>query len=194
MSGQAPSRWAVTLFLLKFVIIVAGLLLVWWWIVQPPYVWVAGQTAGILIRYVMGASLDGMRVAISEKGVLSTMTSLEYIYGDDTARINVAFLVANLPTYFALVLATSGIGWARRAKALAYGGSILFAGHVVFLVVMFTFAQKVQAAPEVPTAFGIFVMTLPFLLWIVFAYWEQALGWFEGTVRPENQPKNPPSV
>lgn len=194
MSGGTHTRGAVAFFLLKFLVLSAGLLALWWWLLQPPYVWLAGQTAGVLIRYVMGVSLDGMRVAVSERGVLSTMTSLEYLHGGETAKINVAFLVANLPAYFALVLATGGIGWMRRAKALLYGGGILFAGHVVFLVVMFTFAQRIQEAPEVPTAFGIFVMTLPFLLWIVFAYWERALGWFDGAAAPEPIQKDPPAV
>lgn len=194
MSGGAQTRGAVAFFLLKFLVFAAALLALWWWLLQPPYVWLAGQTAGVLIRYVMGVALDGMRVVVSDKGVLSTMTSLEYLHGGETAKINVAFLVANLPAYIALVLATGGIGWVRCAKALVYGSGILFAGHVVFLVIMFTFAQRIQAAPEVPTAFGIFVMTLPFLLWIVFAYWEHALGWFDGTVAAEPNQKNPPAV
>jgi len=181
MSAKGPSRGVVALFLFKFVLIAAGLLAVWWWFLQPRYVWVAGQAASVLIRYVMGAPLEGMRVDVDERGVLSTMTSLVYLHSGDTARISVAFLVSNLPAYVALVLATAGIGWARRLRAIAYGGGILFVGHVVFLVIMFTFARKVQEAPEVPTAFGIFVMTLPFLLWIVFAYWEQASAWFDGT-------------
>lgn len=188
---EARSRGAVALFLLKFAVFAAALLGVWWWVLQPPYVWTAGQVAAVLIRYVMGVDLEGMRVEVDNRGVLNTMTSLVYLHGGDKAQINVAFLVANLPAYVALVLATAGITWMHRLRAIAYGSAILFVGHVVFLVIMFTFARKVQAAPEVPTAFGIFVMTLPFLLWIVFAYWEHASAWFEGTAE---SPKNPPAA
>lgn len=193
MTSETPARGTVALFLLKFALFATLLLTLWWWVVQPRYVWAAGQAAGVLIQYVMGVPLEGMRVAVDERGVLSTMTSLVYLHDGDTAQIKVAFLVANLPAYAALVFATGGIGWPRRLRALVYGGGILFAGHVVFLVVMFTFARKVQAAPEVPTAFGIFVMTLPFLLWIVFAYWERASAWFDGTAgRDGEKTKTPP--
>jgi hypothetical protein len=169
----ASTAW----FLVKFAIAAAGLLVIWW-IVQPRYVWFIGQIAGAGIVYAGGIPVDRMLVEVDDSGVLNTRTSLVYVHDGRRYPIDVAFLIANLPGYLALVLATGRLGWKRRLRALVYGAGILIAGHVIFLVVVFVFAREVQAAPEIPTAFGLFVMTLPFLLWIVFAYWERVAEFF----------------
>ena len=180
----------VVWFFAKFAVIVA-VLLMGWWTIQPWYVGGIGKAAGVLIVYVGGESLDGSAVEVDESGVLNTRTSLVYLQSDRRYPINVSFLIANLPTYIALVLATTGLGWKRRARALAIGGGVLVAGHVIFLAVMFTFARQVQSAPEVPTAFGMFLMTLPFLLWIVLAYWEKVVELFESVDASGKKPEAP---
>lgn len=184
----------VAWFLLKFCLIVP-VLLVLWWIVQPYYVRAIGQIAGVVIRYFGNLTIEGMRVEVDESGVLNTRTSLVYLFEGRRYPIEVAFLIANLPAYLALVLATSGLAWRRRLRAMALGSGILAVGHVLFLSIMFIFARQVQAAPEIPTAFGMFVMTLPFPLWIVFAYWDKVLELFEGIDSAGAQgadKKNPP--
>lgn len=178
MTAATPRGGAVLWFLLKFVVI-ASILLVIWWIIQPQYVFVLGHAAAIAIRYVAGIPIEGTEVSVNKTGVLNTMTALSYQYEGRPVKINVAFLVANIPAYVALVLATSGVGWRRRARATVIGSVVLFVGHVAFLTIMFAFAREVREAPELPTAFGMFVMTLPFILWIVLVYWERAAAWMQ---------------
>lgn len=182
----------VVWFLAKFSVIVA-VLLVGWWTIQPQYVRAIGKISGVAIVYVGGVSIDGFVVEVDESGVLNTRTSLVYLQDDRRYPINVSFLIANLPAYIALVLATTGLGWKHRASALFIGSSILILGHIVFLAVMFTFAREVQSAPEVPTAFGMFIMTLPFLLWIVLAYRDKIIELFEGGDTPKKNPEQPAS-
>lgn len=178
MTAAAPRRGTVVWFLLKFVVIAATLLVIWW-IFQPQYVFLVGHAAGFVIQFVAGIPLEGVEVTVNQNGVLNTMTALTYRYEGRPVKINVAFLVANLPAYLALVLATGGVGWRRRVRAGAVGSAILFVGHVAFLAIMFTFAREVREAPEIPTAFGMFVMTLPFVLWIVLVYWDRAAAWMQ---------------
>jgi hypothetical protein len=191
MKRAAPGRGAVPLFLLKFSLFASALLGLWW-VVQPLYVELAGQAAGLAIRYVAGLALTGMKVTVDASGVLNTKTSLVYLYEGRPIEIKVAFLIANLPAYFALILATGGLTWRRRLRALGLGAAILFAGHVAFLAIMFTFSREVRGAPEVPTAFGLFVMTLPFPLWIVFAYWDRAAAWLDAATGAGPGRKAPP--
>jgi hypothetical protein len=179
-------------FFVKFVVIVAVLLTVWWTI-QPQYVSVIGRLAGVAIVYLGGVDLDRTLVEVDESGVLNTRTSLVYIQSDRRYPINVAYLIANLPTYIALVLATTGLAWKRRLAALLIGGAVLLLGQVTFLAVMFIFARQVQSAPEVPTAFGMFIMTLPFLLWIVLAYRDRVIDFFENATNSRDEPREPAS-
>lgn len=179
---SARRAGGVAWFLLKFAVIAAALLVLWW-VIQPQYVRAIGQFAAAGIVYLGGVSIDRVLIEVDDSGVLNTRTSLVYVHEERRYPISVSFLIANLPAYLALVLATTGLAWKRRLRALLLGSAILFLGHVVFLAVMFIFARQVQAAPEVPTAFGMFIMTLPFLLWIVFAYWDKVVELFESQKR-----------
>ncbi len=76
----------------------------------------------------------------------------------------------------ALVLATKGLRLVRRLRILLYGCGILMVGHVLFIVVLMRFQEALKSASEVPTAVMQFYLTLPFLLWIVFAYWDRLVG------------------
>jgi hypothetical protein len=192
MSGEAPSRGAVALFLFKFAVFSTALLGLWWWALQPWYVELAGQTAGLVIRYLANFPITAMKVTVDPSGVLTSKTLLAYTHDGHEVTIHVAFLVANLPAYAALVLATAALGWRRRLRALGLGSAILFVGHVAFLTVMFIFAREAKSAPELPTAFGLFVMTLPFPLWIVLAFWDRAAAWVDGAAQPSGQNKAQP--
>jgi hypothetical protein len=178
--NSARRAAGVAWFLVKFAAIAAALLVLWW-VIQPQYVAVIGRLAALPITYLGNIVLDDTLIEVDDSGVLNTRTTLVYVYEARRYPINVSFLIANLPCYLALVLATAGLAWRPRLRALLLGSGILLLGHVVFLAVMFIFAREVQAAPEVPTAFGMFVMTLPFLLWIVFAYWGRVVEFFDAT-------------
>jgi len=160
----------IAAFVAKFLLIVSALLFLWWWKLQPAYVALVGQTAGIVLRFAAGVRLEGMLVEVDPSGVLSTETILIYLVEGARYPIDIAYLVANIPPYCALVLATPGLGLRRSLRVLGIGTAILAATHVFFLVFAFLIADRVQDAPEIPTAIGLFLMTLPFLLWIVLAY------------------------
>ncbi len=93
-----------------------------------------------------------------------------------------------------MVLATGGITWGRRLRALAIGLGILFVGHVGFLAYLFAFTRQVQQSPQIPTAVGLFLLTLPFMLWIVLAYWQKLAELFEepAPAQKENKKNAPP--
>ena len=169
-----PVRLAgIAIFALKFILIVTALLFLWWWKVQPLYAGFVGQVAGAILRFAANIPLDAMEVEVDESGVLSTKTVLVYLSRGKRYPIDIAYLVANIPPYCALILATSGLGLWRTLKVLATGLGILAASHVLFLVFAFVFAGRIEGSSEIPTAVGLFLMTLPFVLWIVFAYWDK---------------------
>lgn len=184
----------IALFCLRFLVYSAGLLAVWWWIVQPYYARLVGQLAGMALKYLAGIPLEAVRVEVDPSGVLSTKTSLVYIYEGRRYPLAVAYLIANIPPYIALVLATSGITWRRRITALAIGVGVLFVGHIAFIAVLFGMAHQIQQSPQISTAVGLFLLTLPFLLWIVLAYWERLVDLFEESApgRQDEKENAPP--
>ena len=180
MTEGARRKSGAIVVLLKFTLI-STLALTLWWQVQPAYVRLAGQVAGILLKYVAGFSVTAMTVTVDPSGVLNSKTSLTYTYDGRPIVINVAYLVVNLPAYVALVLATGGLTWPIRGRALGVGAAVLFAAHVVFLVVMFAVSRAENAGRDVPTVFGLLVMTMPFSLWIGLVYWKQMEDWLRGS-------------
>jgi hypothetical protein len=90
----------------------------------------------------------------------------------------VALLVTNLPPYVALIFATAGITMKRRLLILFYGCAILCFFHIAFIVLAMRLASIMTAGSEIPTAVVQFFLTLPFMLWIVFAYWNKLAEFF----------------
>ena len=163
----------VLLFCLRFLVFVV-LLVAAWWLLLPFYGYLLVQTSGALLRFVLGMDITaGYTVA---GGVLNTETRLVFHVGAIERALPVGLLATNLPPYVALVLATKGMRLAYRLRVLLYGCGILVAGHVLFIVVLMRFQEILRDASEVPTAVMQFYLTLPFLLWIVFAYWDRLTG------------------
>lgn len=156
-------------FLLFVVVLVAG-----WWLLLPAYAYLLVQVSGGLLRYLLGMEIRAGYVAA--EGLLNTETRLVFHTASLERALPVGLLVTNLPPYVALVLATKGLALARRLRILLYGCGILVAGHVLFIVVLMRFQEALKTASEVPTAVMQFYLTLPFLLWIVFAYWDRLTG------------------
>ena len=171
----------IAFFCLKFAVFSAVLLYLWWWKVQPQYVGLIGRIAGWILYNIANVPIEAMKVEIDPAGVLSTKTALVFIAEGQRYPIDVAYLVANIPPYFALVLATPGLAFRRVLKVLLIGLAILATGHILFLVLVFVFSGQVQESPEIPTAIGLFLMTLPFMLWIALAYWDKVVLLFEET-------------
>jgi len=177
--SRASGIGGIAFFCLKFLVLSAALLFLWWWKVQPHYVTLIGHITRAVLEHIAREPIDGMLVQVNTAGVLSSETSLVWIIEQRQYPINAAPIVVNIPPYFALVLATAGLGLKRIVKILLYGLSILATGHILFLTLFFVFSRQIQESPEVPTAIGLFLMTLPFMLWIVFAYWDKLTLLFE---------------
>ncbi|NJL71550.1 MAG: hypothetical protein HC888_07990 [Candidatus Competibacteraceae bacterium] len=170
MAKRRPRKRSILLFAAKFLCFVA-VLVVLWWTVLPYYGFVLAQSTGATLRWVMQMPIEYARV--EPHGFLNTESHLVFGLNEGsvmhTRSMPIAVLVTNVPPYWALVLATAGLALRRRVKVLFLGTGILVAGHFLFIVVASRFGPLMQGS-EVITAVAQFNLTLPFLLWIVFAY------------------------
>lgn len=162
----------VGLFCLRFALW-APVFLIPWWIIVPKYVWLIGQVSGAILKYIFSIPIEAMEVSVRENSVLNSNVLLTYFAYEGEAPIDIALLVNNVPPFIILVLATGGLTVARRLKVLGVGLSVILASHVAFLVSAFALAKRIEAAPEIPTAFGLLILNLPFILWILLAYWDR---------------------
>jgi len=165
-------RHPVMMFVLRFILIAPFVLSIWWYF-SPKYAWLLGQMTGACINLFGDVPIDAMEVRTLEGSVLNTDIILEFGSGDKKFPIHISRFMNNISPFIALVLASPSVAFLRRIKILAGGIVILILGQIFFLVTAFLFAQEIARATEIPTAFGLFLMTLPFMLWIVFVYWER---------------------
>ncbi|HEX72867.1 MAG TPA: hypothetical protein ENN65_06095, partial [Candidatus Hydrogenedentes bacterium] len=162
----------VAMFGVRFAVSIVICAVLWWWFV-PVYGRALLAICMWILRWSTSLTIDGGR--IEAHGLLNTETRLIFEMAGREPALPIALLVTNIPPYIALVLATAGLRLWRRLRILAYGCGILMAGHVAFIVVVLRYQSELQRASEVPTAIIQFFLTLPFLLWIVFAYWDQMM-------------------
>lgn len=174
----------ILLFSAKFLAAVSVLVLLWWTII-PYYGYLLLQISGAIAKHVFGVPIEFGY--ISAQGLFNTGTKLIFRIGQREPAMSIALLVTNIPPYIALVLATAKLGWLRRMKVLLYGCGILIAGHILYIAIVIRFQDALRSASELPTAVIQFFLTLPFLLWIIFAYWDQIAG------RNKKDPENGPS-
>lgn len=175
----------VFVFLLKFSLF-APVCLVLWWLAVPSYIWLLGRVCGFILVHAVDFPLEAM--AVTAEGVLNTRTFLVYVTPDGDVKSEIGRLVNNVPPYVILVLATPGLGVLRRMKILGIGTGILMTVHFLFLLASFTLIQRINESQEVGVAVGKFLLTLPFVLWIVLAYWDKLVALMtvesEGAERP----------
>jgi hypothetical protein len=146
-------------------IILAPVCLVLWLLVLPYYAWGLAYVSEIFLKYVLQYPI--MDVTATAAGYLNTGTKITF----ELATVNrsmpdVGHLTTNLAPFVALVLATSGLRLTRRLKILAIGTPIILLSHALTVILRFTAGRT-----PLPTAIGFISITLPFLLWIVLAYW-----------------------
>jgi hypothetical protein len=142
-----------------------------WLLALPGYTWFVGQVTMLILKYILRYPIDG--VIVAKAGLLNTGTSLGYVMGEHTLTMqDVGHLVTNVAPYAALVLATPKLRWLRRLRILGLGILIIFAFHVATIMLRF-----VAGRTSLPTAIGFIAITLPFLLWIVLAYWDKLLAY-----------------
>jgi hypothetical protein len=163
---------AIVWFCVRFLLI-APICLILWWQALPVYVWSLGHIAGIVASPFLSSPVES--VSVVRGGVLNTGATLNVVLGGHTKSMPIAELVSNSALFVALVLATGGMGLRRRLASLALGCAILSLGHGVYIALALVFADSMRHLVDVPTALAQLFITLPFLLWIVLAYWEHVV-------------------
>ena len=166
---RRPGLSGIVVFVLRFAVI-APICLFVWWLILPIYTWGLGQISGMLLIHLRGIPIEAMRVVTDPEGILNSKTGLTYYTNSTQREIAIVHLLSNLPSFLILILATPRLHMARRIRALFIGLSVLAVGHAVFIVSVFTLTEPGGGAPE---AVGTFLLTLPFLLWLVLVYWDE---------------------
>ena len=158
-------------------LLLSPIVLVLWWTVSPQYAWVLGQICSPLINIFNDPNIRALFVR--SEGIFNTNTVLILRTMRIEQTLDIAYLINNVPALIILSIATGSITWGRRLKILAIGGGILFASHVLFIVGMYTFSESAHLSSEIAVSLGQFLVTLPFVIWIVLAYWDKLGALFD---------------
>ncbi len=165
----APERHALRM-CLQFTVL-APITLVLWLMALPTYAWIVGKTALPILKYVVREPV--LDIVVSKTGFLNIGTSLGFALADRTRMMpDIGHLLTNIAPYVALVLATPRLAWKKRLVILVIGIAIMFAFHVATIILRYT-----EGRASLPTVFGFIAITLPFLLWIVLAYWDKLIAY-----------------
>jgi F0F1-type ATP synthase assembly protein I len=138
-----------------------------WWQIMPSYAWLLGHLVRGIVNFQDPAITA---VAVEVKGLFKTGTELTLQRGSEEASrgITIAMLVTNVAPFIALVMATPGLTWNRRGRAIVIGCGCLFLAHLLFLLMAFYTTRN-----EPATALAQICLTLPFPLWIGLVYWHR---------------------
>ncbi len=158
-------------FLLRFALLVPVCLILWW-LVMPYYGWLIGQIAAQFMG-LFGERITTVRIEVA--GILNTETLLTLESASGTQSDMIGSVVTNTAPFIALVLATAGLTIKRRFQVMAAGAAILMASHIIYLVWAVAVAPNVGESPELPIVVAQIFITMPFVLWIVLAYWRTLL-------------------
>jgi len=189
--GDSVKR-SVAILTAKFVVL-APICLVVWLLFLPVYAHILGHAAAGIFHYGLGYEI--LEVKIRAAGFLNTDTSLTYRLADrEVTMPGLGHLVGNVAPFVALVLATPRMRLRRMLGVIGIGVALIFISHLVTLVIRPMVRGPVEMArTPLTTAVGFFSITLPFLLWIVLAYWGQLMAFLgEGPVKEANsEPPGP---
>ena len=185
MSKERGYLREVLLICLKFCVIGPLCLVLWWWI-SPWYGWCLGQISGGILQNVFREPIVAFRVHTN--GLLNTTSQLVFARESGGERkMWLCYLITNYAPFVALILSTGGMGILRRLKALGIGSLIIFTGHIFILTIMY----KVAPTGILAAMYSVF-HTLPFLLWIILAFWGRLSLLF--TVNSNNEKPNEEAV
>jgi hypothetical protein len=171
----------ILLLVVGFVVFSAIILPLWWYL-MPWYAGLVGRIAGWLAGLLGAGPIEA--VVVEPGGILNTQTEVTYVMEAARPSIEVANWLTNMAPYLALVLATPGITWGQRLRALLGGVAILVAVHILLLGVPLAFGRLVEAYPQVYVAIGFVSITLPFLLWLLLAYRRHLAAFLGGRPAP----------
>jgi len=171
---QKRKSGGILMLILKFTLL-APIITALWWTCIPVYGALLGKICGFIAWAFLSVPIESS--ALVANGWFNVDSTLNFKVNGHEPAMPIALLVTNVAPYIALVLATSGLTLRRRLRILAIGIGILVAGHIAFICVLLGFQEQLIKVQEVPTAIAQFYLTLPFLLWIVLAYWQRILGY-----------------
>lgn len=175
--SRKQRRRSIMLFSLIFLALVLVLVPLWW-LVVPSYGMLLAHVAAPILKGPFGMEIEAY--GVNTAGFLNTETMIFWKYGERDRSMPLALAVTNMPPYWALVLATAGLGLWRRLRVLLYGSAILVLCHLAIVIILLRYGDWLQANSEIPTAVIQFSLTLPFLLWVVFAYWDKLMAMASG--------------
>jgi hypothetical protein len=162
------------LFLLRFAIAAPLCFVFWFQFLLPLYAHAIGALALYVVYLTADSSIQG--VLIVRDGLFNSLTTIQFVTATERPTLPLAQVCTNVAPYLALVLASGGLKWKRRAAVAFIGVLILALIHLLHLVCAFVWRDTVAAHPQVPTVLGQFVITLPFLLWIILCHWNSISG------------------
>ena len=169
-----PAKRSVAVLAAKFVVL-APLCLVGWLLVLPVYARILAYSAGSVLRYALKYDITAIKVAVA--GILNTGTAITYtVSGYATTMPDLGHLVGNVAPFVALVLATPRIRLRRRLGVLGIGIGLIYLSHLATVVIRFASHGPMASRTPLSTTIGFVSITLPFLLWIVLAYWGELMG------------------
>lgn len=164
---------SILAFVVRFMVLM-GLGLFIWWQAMDAYVYGVGWVAQWPLR-ALGEPIEKVELYGKSQQKDEGDPHIGIVYrlesGREQGLADLQRFYMSLPTFLALVLATSPMTWKRRIVALGAGAAILLGIHIAYLVVMFygrdfIMAHWEDAVRMQMTAFT----TAPFLLWALLAY------------------------
>lgn len=165
-------RASLPWFCVKFLVLAVACLFIWLQAL-PYYAPLVGNATALVLNRFLDKPIQD--VIVDARGLMNTETELTFIIGGRSLTMrDLGKLTTNIAPFVALVLATSGLAALRRLRILATGVTIIFLSHVAIIALRFVSAGRAA----IPNAVGLIAVTLPFLLWIVLAYWDKLLEFF----------------
>lgn len=137
-----------------------------WWNTLPGYAWTIGQLSGITINALSSETIVALRTFTEPYHYFNTGTSIIFETSTNEFPFAIVPLIAGVPAFTVLMLSTPGLAMKRRLISICAGIAALLAGQIAFISSAFIFREAMGSSPEIPTALGLLLMTLPFPLWI----------------------------
>ena len=178
----------------KFIVL-APICMVVWLLVLPVYAHILAYAGGSIFRY--GYGLNVMAIRVDAGGFLNTDTSITYtIMTTEKTLPQLGKLVGNVAPFVALVLATPRLKLRRRLRIIGIGTLLIFISHLATVVIRLIGRGPVMGQTPLTTTIGFVSITLPFLLWIVLAYWGQLMALLgeEPAAAPAGEQRDKPST
>jgi hypothetical protein len=175
----------ILIFAFKFLLF-SPIIWIAWWFVLPQYAWIIGQISGTLISIIGRMPIEAVTIVSDEDSFLNSNTSLIFTYQQRQMPFDIASLVANLPPFLILILATPKIKLRPAIRALLIGTPIIAAAQIAFIFSAFTLMKQIEQAREIPEGIGYVLIALPFLLWVVLIHWQSVAQYIGSDLETES--------